>query len=67
MFSNLAFNVEKNNFTIVDFLWDSVISKPSLYMPHVILMVLVDRQIDGFQDEICLEWKKDKQKLETSF
>ena len=25
-------------------------------------IVLVDRKTDGFQDEICLEWKTDKQK-----
>ena len=30
-------------------------------------MVLVDRKTDGFQDEIYLERKRDKQKLETSF
>ena len=31
------------------------------------LIVLVDRKTDGFQDEICPEWKRDKQKLETLF
>ena len=31
------------------------------------ILKLVDRKADGFQDEICLEWKRDKQKLETSF
>ena len=31
------------------------------------LMVLVFRKTDGFHGEICPEWKKDKQKLETSF
>ena len=31
------------------------------------MIVLVDRKTDGFQDEICPEWKKDKHKLETSF
>ena len=30
-------------------------------------MVLVDGKTDAFQDEICPEWKKDEQKLETSF
>ena len=31
------------------------------------LMVLVVRKTDGFYGEICPEWKKDKQKLETLF
>ena len=30
-------------------------------------MLLVDRKSDGFQDEICPEWKRDKQKLEPLF
>ena len=29
-------------------------------------MALVDRKTDGFHGEICPEWKKNKQKLETS-
>ena len=32
-----------------------------------LMMVLVDRKTDGFHGEICPEWKKDEQKLETSF
>ena len=30
------------------------------------MIVLVESKIDGFPDEICPEWKRDKQKLQDS-
>ena len=40
---------------------------PLLLNSFTIRIVLVDRKTDGFQDKICPEWKRDKQKLESSF
>ena len=48
------------------FRWNKLIKGGMMKALPIIMIVLVDRKTDGFQDEIYPKWKKDKQKLDIS-